>query len=158
PDLDGYLAALDAEARRQDDPALAALALEQVDFIRGLARRHTLLTRRFYVVVPADDEAAGAPLLGALRHRRAGGEGAATRARRQLSFRCVELARQFGRCGLGARRLRTAELLELHYACWCPELARSQRLRRDIADYTALVVTGARPARRSATVSGDRRV
>ena len=28
----------------------------------------------------------------------------------------------------------------IYHACWCPELARTQRLRRELAEYTALVV------------------
>src|SRR5204863_422602 len=73
-----------------------------------------------------------------VERRRAAPDAGATR--RQLTFRCDEVARQLGRCGLAARRLGSAELAQLFYACWCPELARVQRLRRDLAAYTALVV------------------
>lgn len=61
---------------------------------------------------------------------------------KQLTFRCDEIARQLGRAGLACRRLSTIELAELYYASWCPELARIQRLRGRLADYTALVVQG----------------
>jgi hypothetical protein len=66
-------------------------------------------------------------------------------ARRSLAFRCSEIARQFARCGLAARRLDDAALAELFYACWCPERARVQRLRQRLAAYTSPVVRSARP-------------
>jgi hypothetical protein len=34
----------------------------------------------------------------------------------------------------------SVELAQLYHACWCPELARAQRVRRALAEYTALVV------------------
>jgi hypothetical protein len=52
---------------------------------------------------------------------------------------------QLGRCGLAARRLSGGELAQLLYACWNPELARVQRLRRDPADYTTPVVRAGWP-------------
>jgi hypothetical protein len=54
--------------------------------------------------------------------------------------RCDHVTRELGRCGVAARRLGDADLAELLYGCWCPELARVQRLRRTLADYTTLVV------------------
>ena len=146
PDLDRHLAELDAHVQRPENALIEDLAIEQVDLTHRLARSHPLLTRRFYLVVPADGDAAAASPLGLLRRRGDSPRDAGARARRQLTFRCDELARQLGRCDLTARRLDAGELLQLLYACWCPELARTQRLRRDLADYTALVVTGARAA------------
>ena len=52
------------------------------------------------------------------------------------------MERGLGRCGLTAWRLDDGELLELFYACWCPELARVQRLRTGPAARAALVVGG----------------
>ena len=49
-------------------------------------------------------------------------------------------------CGLTARRLSGPEIAQLFHACWCPELARVQRLRRALDEYTALVVTGSTPS------------
>jgi hypothetical protein len=60
-------------------------------------------------------------------------------ARRQLTFRCEEVERQLGRCGLTARRLTTAEIAELFYACWCPDLGRAQRLRHSFSDLGPVV-------------------
>lgn len=143
-DFDGYLGELDRRTRQLGD-GLAELARDHVAYLRRLARSRTLLERRFYLVV-----AAQGPLAERRRWWWPFGRRADTltpdAARRQLTVRCDELARQLGRCGLVARRLSTLELAQLLYACWCPELARVQRLRHDLADYTALVVRGAQGA------------
>ncbi|MGD9893043.1 MAG: hypothetical protein AB7N70_26890 [Dehalococcoidia bacterium] len=146
-DLDGYLSELERRARALP-PALAELARDHVLFLRRLARSRTLLERRFYLVVPAQATASmtrrGWPF------GRPSAELGADAARRQLTFRCEEIERQLGRCGLTVRRLGDVELAQLFYACWCPELARLQRLGRELADYTAAVVqAGPAPARRS---------
>ena len=141
-DLDGYVGELDRRTRQLAD-GLAELARDHVAYLRRLARSRTLLERRFYVVVPAQAPAAE-------RRRswwpfgRPAESATPDAARRQLTFRSEELARQLGRCGLSTRRLTGPELAQLLYACWCPELARIQRLRHDFAEYTALVVRAVR--------------
>ncbi|HVA88013.1 MAG TPA: hypothetical protein VNF73_17035 [Candidatus Saccharimonadales bacterium] len=116
--------------------SLAELAHDHAAFVRRLSRNRTLLERRFYLVVPAPVEA---PVqrwpFGRSRHAADPAD-----VRRQLTARCDEVQRQLGRCGLTARRLGTLELAQLYYAWWCPELARLQRLQRELADYTTLVV------------------
>ena len=142
-DVDGYLLELDRRSRHLGD-GLAELARDHLAYLRRLARSRTLLERRFYLVVPAQAPVAEHRGRGWPFGRRVERLGPAA-ARRQLTVRCEELARQLARCGLAARRLSDVELAQLLYACWCPELARVQRLQRDLADYTALVVRGGRP-------------
>ena len=74
-------------------------------------------------------------------------------ARRQLTFRCEEVERQLVRFGLAVRRLASDQLAQLLYDCWCPELARVQRVRRDLAEYAALVVSSPRTESSGATPS-----
>jgi hypothetical protein len=114
-------------------------------FVQGLARRRTLLERRFYVVVPAEH----APDAGwSLRFGPGAGasddEARRDAARRQLTFRCAEIARQLGRCGLSVRRLVDLELAQLYLACWSPERARVQRFRQQLDEYTTLSVRAGR--------------
>jgi hypothetical protein len=147
-DLEHYLGPLEARARELPD-ALADLARDHVAFVRALATRRSLLERRFYVVVPADPP--HRPARSFLRLLWPFGRGAApavdtAAVQRQLVFRCTEVARQLGRCGLTARRLDDAGLAGLVHACWCPELARVQRLRGALGAYTRPVVTAPRPA------------
>ncbi len=137
-DLDRYVGDLERRARDALPEPMAELARDHAAFLRRLARNRTLLERRFYLVVPAGRDATG-PDRGWRLLRRAPALDLAA-ARRQLTVRCEEIARQLGRCELSVRRLRSVELAQLYHACWCPELARVQRLRRDLADYSALVV------------------
>ena len=143
-DLEPYLAGAEARARREPDERLRRLAYDRMAFLRRLAAGRTLLERRFYVVVPADNPRPGTAWRSARPGREDGQAVRAAAARatatRQLAFRCDDLAAQLGRCGLAARRLDDGELAALLYRCWCPTLARSQRLPRDLADRAALVV------------------
>ncbi|MCC6177432.1 MAG: hypothetical protein IT305_19205 [Chloroflexi bacterium] len=137
-DVDGYIGDLERRARNELPENLAALARDHVAFVRRLARNRTLLERHFYLVVPAETEATRSRRGWPFGRGRAGRDTAA--ARKQLVIRCEEVERQLGRCGLTPRRLTSNELAQLYYACWCPELSRVQRLRRDLVEYTTLVV------------------
>jgi len=154
-DLRRYLERQEERARSGDlHLALADLARDHAAFVRGLARQRTLLERRFYVVIPArlQPRAAAGPLgrlPGLALRRRPSRYAAASDAdvteaslMRQLSFRCDEVAAQLRRTGIEARRLDDAGLAELYQACWAPERARTQRLRQQLHEYTALVVQG----------------
>lgn len=157
-DLTRYLEAMEARAERETHEGLLRVARDRVAFLRRLAGGRTLMERRFYVVVPADP-----PKLAALRGARFGGgaKGEAALAEesqaaaRQLAARCDDLVAQFDRCGLKATRLGDLELAQLHYACWCPDLARVQRLRRDLRDYLSLLVTRDRHAAHPSPASSD---
>ena len=145
-DLTRYVAALE-ERGRQVDGQLAELAHDHAAFVQALARKRTLLERRFYVVVPAESGPRGSLPGWFGRHTRAtSSEPRREAARRQLSFRCDDVARQLARCGLGVRRLDDIELAELYLACWSPERARAQRFRQQLDDYTTLAVRVAAPA------------
>ena len=145
-ELGRYLAAIEERARHDLPGELGALAREHASFVQGLARRRTLLERRFYVVVPAQSTRGRGSL--AWRPSRPGtsasAPAAAEAAQRQLTFRCDEVARQLLRCGLAARRLGDVELAQLFLACWSPERARSQRFRQRLDDYSSLAVRATR--------------
>jgi hypothetical protein len=144
-ELGRYLASIEERARRDLPGELAALAREHAQFVQGLARRRTLLERRFYVVVPAQSASARGSLTWRTGRGGSGSRGpvAADAAQRQLNFRCDEVARQLMRCGLAARRLGDVELAQLFLACWSPERARSQRFRQRLDDYSTLAVRAA---------------
>jgi len=154
-DLRRYLERQEERARSGElHPALADLARDHAAFVRGLARQRTLLERRLYVVIPArrQPRAATGPLgrlPGLVLRRTHSRDAAASDAdvtesslMRQLSFRCDEVAAQLRRTGIEARRLDDAGLAELYQSCWAPERARTQRLRQQLHEYTALVVQG----------------
>lgn len=142
-DLDQYLEALEQRARHGLPPALVGLAHDHMAFLQGLTRERVLLERRFYVVVPADAN-------GALPRWPFGKKMEqldSASVRRQLTARCDEVTSGLGRCRLTVRRLSSLELAQLLYACWCPERARGQRLRAELAEYAALAVRRRPPER-----------
>jgi hypothetical protein len=156
-DLGRYVERLEERARLLPS-GLAALARDHAAFVLGLASRRTLLERHYYVVLPADGPSptrvpGSEPLRGLveLGHRRGPApahdatETATGRVAvaRQLTFRCEQVARQLGRAGLETTRLDDTQLAQLYHACWAPEAARSQRIRRAVSEYTALAVGGA---------------
>ena len=146
-DLSRYIAALEERARQALDGQLAELAHDHAAFVQGLARQRTLLERRFYVVVPAESMPVAAwtgPFARASRANEA--EPRREAARRQLTFRCEDVARQLARCGLAVRRLGDLELAQLYLACWSPERARAQRFRQQLDDFTTLAVRGSVPS------------
>src|SRR4030081_3775173 len=109
-DLSRYVASLEERGRQMIDGQLAALAHDHAAFVQGLARQRTLLERRFYVVVPAETPPRGAWTGGRPTARpRYDEEPRREAARRQLAFRCDDVGRQLGRCGLTVRRLADLE-------------------------------------------------
>ena len=167
-DLDGHLRRVQARAARLPD-ALRAIALDYVSFLQMLGQQRTLLERHCYLVLPEGHPDAPAAslwrrlrdLLGRLRsllsrllRRRARAEARAddpaaisASAARRLQAQAELIARQLGRSGLRTRRLDSHQIAELLHRCWSPELARVQRLRDELASYTALVVGARRRAR-----------
>jgi hypothetical protein len=156
-DLRRYLERQEDRARSGElNPTLAELARDHAAFVRGLARQRTLLERHIYVVVPARAQPhRSSPIsrVSRLLRRTASDEKSAAvdstepGLLRQLSFRCDEVAGQLRRIGVEANRLDDHGLAELFHACWAPERARTQRLRLQLHEYTALVVSACHPGR-----------
>lgn len=136
---------------RTSESVWAALARDHVRFVRDLAARHTLLERRFYLIVPADRESAGGTrgrgrgmhsggtaLIGWLPGRRGRARRAAAEhldaVRQQLDLRSGELIRQLGRVGLEARRLRGVELAALYASCLSPGRVARHPLPSSVVD------------------------
>jgi hypothetical protein len=146
-------------------PALVAIARDHAAYVQGLTRQHTLLERRIYVVVPwtSTEEATGRQnglRLTRLLPGRRGSVSAtdrqldAERIQRLLADRCDVIGRQLGRAGLRATRLDDLGLAQLYHTNWAPEMARAQRLRRELADYSALVVGAEGGSRGRSRLSG----
>ena len=132
-DLEPRLAAF----LRDAPPEYLDLARRHADFLRHLCAERTLLERRYYLAVPGPE-----------RPPRARGEAWDARVRRELTARCDQLLVLLGDGGLAAHRLGDTELAELYYRRWSPDEARRQRLRRSLAEWTALAV-GGEPVQRS---------
>lgn len=153
-DLSWYVTRVEERARALS-PALVAIARDHAAYVLGLTRQRTLLERRIYVVVPwsrAAEEGSAASAASRI-HRLLGkrpveatvdNQFRAETADRLLTDRCEAIGRQLSRAGLRTTRLDDLGLAQLYHHSWAPEVARTQRLRRELADYTALVV-GAEP-------------
>jgi len=149
-DLAWYVNRVEERARALS-PALLAIARDHAAYVQGLTRQRTLLERRIYVVVPmgtveGTSRGTGLRIKRLLRIRRSSLAALehnfdAERIQRLLADRCEVVARQLGRAGLRATRLDDLGLAQLYHASWAPEMARAQRLRRELADYSALVVS-----------------
>jgi hypothetical protein len=153
-DLSWYVTRVEERARVLS-PALVAIARDHAAYVQGLTRQRTLLERRIYVIVPWSSEAqdgnaaSAAPLIRLLRGRRRAESAVDNQLQaetidRLLTDRCEAIGRQLSRAGLRTTRLDDLGLAQLYHVSWAPEVARTQRLRRELADYTALVV-GAEP-------------
>lgn len=128
-DVETYLEGLRQRSGSLASDTLRRLALDHEAFVRRLSRERTLLERRFYLVVPAG-------LANAFEHvglRWPWQRQARTSAQnleaasRQLAFRCDEITQGLGSFGVVARRLDTAELIEL-WSCFLgtgPAVAQS---------------------------------
>jgi hypothetical protein len=171
-DLSWYVTRVEERARTLS-PTLVAIARDHAAFVQGLTRQRTLLERHIYVVVPwsspGEHENTAKPiwfmhLLALLRLRRRARAADDERCRaetvhRQLNDRCDAIGRQLSRAGLRATRLDDLGLAQLYHVSWAPEIARTQRLRRELADYTALVVgSEGQFARHRAHLHGHRRL
>jgi Arc/MetJ family transcription regulator len=145
-----YVARVEERARMLS-PALVGIARDHAAYVQGLTRQRTLLERRIYIVVPwsssaeEDSPASVFPLMRLPGKRRrtdatVDDQLRAETIQRLLSDRCEVIGRQLSRAGLRATRLDDLGLAQLYHVGWAPEVARTQRLRRELADYTALVV------------------
>jgi hypothetical protein len=106
------------------------LATSHVQFMKNRAADQTLLSRRFYLVVPAlstcVEELHSTALARMFHLFRPSFSGEASkaaqeaRARHQLTIRCEALERKLVSMSLSARRLSNNELIELEAACLQP--------------------------------------
>lgn len=157
-DLAWYVTRVEERARTLS-PALVAIARDHAAYVQGLTRQRTLLERHVYIVLPwaSDTEESNAtrgfPLMRMLGGKRRTSTTADEQLRintidRVLTDRCEAIGRQLSRAGLRATRLDDLGLARLYHVSWAPEVARTQRLRRELSDYTALVVGAESGSRR----------
>lgn len=98
--------------------AQAPMTRDHAKFVRALASRRALVTREFYLIVPAEPRIARNKTE-ALFH-----------AQVQLKQRTEELALQLGRVGLRVKRLTSAEIVQLYqdgYTPWEESLVEETR-------------------------------
>ncbi|EFH79658.1 VirB4 family type IV secretion system protein [Ktedonobacter racemifer] len=107
-DIDPYLSRLDLAAQNARTPAIGEMAVDHKEFVLTLAATHTLLQRRFYIIVPSDHEKAKS----AKKQ-----PDACSQARSQLSLRCNDIIADLDRAGLTSHRLDNVELAHYYQSC-----------------------------------------
>jgi hypothetical protein len=142
--VEGYLTLLDERVHPTTEASLRELALAQRAFVRELAAARLLLSRRFFVVIPAAMPArahrdAAWSWLG-LGHRSSPPLPTRAIASRQLAQRTTDVIRGLETVGLHARPLNTEEVLALYYAAFCPTQSRLQPLRQSVVAATTPAV------------------
>jgi hypothetical protein len=140
-DVARYAGRWEARAAALPTP-LAGLARDHAAWARRELPALGLLSRRAYLVIPADDPSAAHPAgVDPIRARFARwlGRGPARRpiadaeqARATLAERCARLESALGAAGVRAARLGDLALSRLYRACWGPSQAGASR-DRDLA-------------------------
>ncbi len=140
----------DHDATAEQRVMWSRLAEDEAQYVLDLAAHKTLLERRFYLVLPADEQSAfessatnGSGLLlsqsllpgvgflsfpGRGRRRQAAQTRTEERAARILDLRAQNVARELSRIGLETRRLVGAELATVYYQSVAPDAARHHPL------------------------------
>lgn len=150
-DLSWYVAWVEERARALS-PELVAIARDHARFVQSLGRQRTLFERRFYIIVPWSGTndlgntmkgfVTPAPVQTGSRGRAASDDQLIREETivRQRGDRCEAIDRQLSRVGVRTKRLDDLGLSRLYQSSWAPEAAHTQRLQRELADYTGLVV------------------
>jgi hypothetical protein len=126
------------ESRSASLPAqLAALAKEHARWARRELEARRLLSRRAYVVVPAERATAPKPLPARAiprgvrqwlwRRPEVDQQLDLVQAAQVLDERCARLSGALGAAGVGTRRLDDLELARLYRACWGAQRQRGDR-------------------------------
>ena len=158
-DVEGYLAGLRGDRRRDGTDAWRRLAADHETFVRTVARERSLLDRRCYVIVPAGTGGAfeRTGIAWPWRRRKPGREAATQLASsRALAFRCAEVAQGLAAIGVTTRRLEGADLISLWHASLAGTAvaARSDGAQR-VGHAAATPVLSVRLATRGGTEKWD---
>ena len=151
------------------------LAEDEARYVLELATQKTLLERRFYLVIPADGQAAlessvasgsglrisGStlpfaaflPLPGRGRRRRAAAARAFRSASKTLDLRTHAVSRELERLGLEARRLAGGELVAVYHRAIAPDAFARHPLSEDVLARVGLPPLALGPRRQSPAVS-----
>jgi len=137
------------------DPLMKAQAQAYRKFVQEVIKQNEVLDKRFFVVIStgaknfATEPGSGpfdwvARLMGTQGKRtNVNIEQALTEARAHILPRSDHVVKEFNRLGVKAKRLSTQELVELYFDLYNPSSAHGQRIRTNIEDYKAAIVSPA---------------
>lgn len=153
-DISNYIESLESVEKNQANPYLKEQIRTYRTFIGELISKNEVLDKKFYIVVPYQEISLKpqTSLLDAARYflgfpkrpaPRVNRRALAEKARIQLNPRVDQITKQLSRVGLKGKKLNTQELVELFYDIYNPNVSREERLRGNIAEYTAPLVQAA---------------
>lgn len=138
--IDPYIIQIRDNADRQENSLLKDQSLAYADFIERIIEVAEIMQKRFFVIVPLDDEPEKKPVfsqffawmgiddsLSKALNRSKRFNGLSLRLNDQITI--VESGLQ--NVGLGTKRLKTRELIELFYQIYNPDTSQEQKLPKD---------------------------
>lgn len=143
-DIDHYLEDLRQRMKKLDNQLLKDQMAEYIEYIQKLVEYTDIMEKRFFVVVPmnpgrAEKTSLFSKFLSYIKpddtvleilKRRKEFQG----LRKQLESRVNAVQTSLENCGLKIKQLSTAEIIELFYQVYNPQLARTQKMTGNIGE------------------------
>lgn len=154
-DISKYVEKVQRIESKITDPLLKGQAQAYRKFVQDVIKQNEVLDKKFFVVIStgaknvAVEPGSGpfdwvARLMGSQNKRvNVNVDQALTQARAHLLPRSDHVVREFNRLGVKARRLTTQELVELYFDLYNPSSVSGQRIRTNVDDYKAAIVSPA---------------
>jgi len=138
--IDPYIIQIRENAEQQENDLLREQSIAYADFIERIVEVAEIMQKRFYVIVPLDDEPEKKPLFSQF-FAWMGIDDSVSKAlnrSKRFSSLSVRLNDQITivesglqNVGLATKRLKTKELIELFYQIYNPETSQEQKLPKD---------------------------
>jgi hypothetical protein len=154
-DISKYVEKVQRIESKITDPLLKGQAQAYRKFVQDVIKQNEVLDKKFFVVIStgaknvAVEPGSGpfdwvARLMGSQNKRvNVNVDQALSQARAHLLPRSDHVVREFNRLGVKARRLTTQELVELYFDLYNPSSVSGQRIRTNVDDYKAAIVSPA---------------
>lgn len=135
----------------QTDPKLKEQTKKYVHFVEELVSKNEALDKNFYVSIPYNENMSLpgkspfgwlAELFGINSKKKAyiDTDLVLKNGKMQLEPKRDHLIKEFTRMGIRAKQLSTEELIELYYDIYNPGIARLQKIKGSVEDYTTPIV------------------
>lgn len=150
-DISAYLAFLARHEKLQPSSAMRDQLHDYIEFVKQLVVENTVLSKRFYVVIPywsletqkqnlLDPLSQMLPWMKKQQSAATYSAEALNEAKRVFNQKEEELTWQFKRLGIRVKRLTSEELVRLFYEIYNPEAAENEGLREDAEGYETTFV------------------
>jgi len=154
-DISKYVEKVQRIESKITDPLMKQQAQAYRKFVQDVIKQNEVLDKKFFVVISTGAknlaiEPGSGPfdwisrLMGSQNKRvNVNVDQALSQARAHLLPRSDHVVKEFNRLGVKARRLNTQELVELYFDLYNPSSITGQRIRTNVDDYKAAIVSPA---------------